>query len=163
MAFSSSSGLRFSLSLLSADPGLNALIGNGQGTAPVLDLRAFTAAQSLGGTLVIGREADFNSVAGFYRTVDITGLVIAADGITRLRPGDNGYAAAALRPANVVSQLSGLTVADNQTSSRSFSGALRPGERRNILWLRISKPRPHQPLPHTGKQSVRPGRHPRRR
>ncbi|MCT0228898.1 hypothetical protein KQ300_11955 [Synechococcus sp. CS-1331] len=122
VAFSSSSGVRFSLSLLNGDPGLNALIGNGQGQAPVLDLSAFTTAQSLGGTLVIGREADFTSVAGFYRTVDITGLVIAADGITGLLPGDNGYAAAALRPANVVSQLSGLTVADNQSSSRSFSG-----------------------------------------
>ncbi|MEB3307131.1 MAG: DUF4114 domain-containing protein, partial [Cyanobacteriota bacterium] len=122
VAFSSSSGVRFSLSLLNGDPGLHALIGNGQGTAPVLDLSAFTTAQNLSGTVVFGREASSTPSAGFYRTVDITGLVIAADGVTRLKPGDSGYAAAALRPANVVSQLSGLTVADDQSSSRSFSG-----------------------------------------
>ena len=70
----------------------------------------------------MGREANYTPSADFYRTVDITGLVIAADGVTRLKPGDSDYAAAALRPANVVSQLSGLTVADDQSSSRSFSG-----------------------------------------
>jgi hypothetical protein len=90
--------------------------------ASVLDLSAFSTAQSLSGTVQLGREANSDSTAGFYRTLDITGLVIAADGVTRLRPGDSGYAAAALRPANVVSQLNGFSVADDQTATRSFSG-----------------------------------------
>jgi hypothetical protein len=122
VAFSSSSGVRFSLNLLPNDPGLNALISQAQGLAPVLDLSAFTTAQSLSGTVAIGREADFNSVAGFYRTLDPAGTVLAADSITRLRPGDNGYAAAALRTPNIVGQLGNLSVADNQSASRSFSG-----------------------------------------
>ena len=122
VAFSSTSGVRFSLSLLPGDPGLNALISNGQGLAPVLDLSAFTTAQNLSGTLVLGREADFNPSAGFYRTLDAAGTVIAADGITRVRPGDSSYATEALRSSNRIAQLDGLAVADNQTTSRSFSG-----------------------------------------
>lgn len=121
-AFSSTSGVSFSLSLLPGDPGLNALISTAQGRAPVLDLSAFTATQSLSGTVVLGREADFNSSAGFYRSLDANGTVIAADGITRLRPGDSAYAAEALRSSNLIAQLGNLAVADNQTTSRSFSG-----------------------------------------
>lgn len=120
--YSSSSGLRFNLTLLPNDPGLNALISNAQGLAPVLDLRAFTSTQTLGGTLTLGREADLDSVTGFYRSLDAEGTVLAADGVTRLRPGDIGYANAALNSNNIVGQLSKLKVGDDQTSSRSFSG-----------------------------------------
>ncbi|MEY4801241.1 MAG: hypothetical protein RLZZ213_1688 [Cyanobacteriota bacterium] len=114
--------MRFSLNLLPSDPGLNALISQAQGQAPVLDLSAFSTAQSLSGTVAFGREADFNSVAGFYRTLDASGTVLAADSITRLRPGDSGYTAAALRTDNLIGQLGNLSVADNQTANRSFSG-----------------------------------------
>ena len=121
VAFSSTSGVRFSLNLLPTDPGLNALISQAQGVSSVLDLSAFTAAQSLSGTVAIGREADLNSNAGFYRTLDAAGTVLAADAITRLRPGDSGYTAAALRTPNILGQLGSLSVADNQTATRSFS------------------------------------------
>jgi hypothetical protein len=122
VAFSSSSGVRFSLSLLPSDPGLNALISQAQGQAPVLDLSAFSTDQRLSGTVAIGREADFNSVAGFYRTIDAFGTVLGGDSITRFRPGDSGYTAAALRTDNIIGQLGNLSVADNQTTTRSFSG-----------------------------------------
>jgi predicted extracellular nuclease/phosphodiesterase/alkaline phosphatase D-like protein len=122
VAFSSNSGVRFSLNLLPSDPGLNALISQAQGQAAVLDLSAFTTAQSLSGTLAIAREADFNSVAGFYRTLDAAGTVLGADSITRFRPGDSGYTAAALRTDNIIGQLGNLSVGDNQTTTRSFSG-----------------------------------------
>jgi len=122
VAFSSSSGVRFSLNLLPNDPGLNALISQAQGQAPVLDLSAFSTAQSLSGTVAFGREADFNSVAGFYRTLDASGTVLGADSITRFRPGDSGYIAAALRTDNLIGQLGNLSVADNQTANFSFSG-----------------------------------------
>ncbi|MDH4405069.1 MAG: ExeM/NucH family extracellular endonuclease [Cyanobium sp. D14.bin.5] len=122
VAFSSNSGVRFSLNLLPSDPGLNALISQAQGQAPVLDLSAFTTAQSLSGNLAIAREADFNSVAGFYRTLDAAGTVLATDRITRLRPGDSGYTAAALHTDNLIGQLGNLSVGDNQTTTRSFSG-----------------------------------------
>jgi phosphodiesterase/alkaline phosphatase D-like protein len=120
-SFSSSSGVRFSLGVLPGDPGLNALIGQAQAQAPVLDLSALTAAQRLQGTVAMGREAEFNSVAGFYRSLDAQGTIVAADGVTRLRPGDVGYGAAALRSDNLVNQLGNLSVADDQISSRSFA------------------------------------------
>jgi phosphodiesterase/alkaline phosphatase D-like protein len=119
-SFSSSSGVRFSLSVLPGDPGLNALIGQAQAQAPVLDLTALKADQRLQGTVALGREANFNSVAGFYRALDAQGSIVAADGVTRLRPGDLGYGAAALRTDNLVNQLGNLSVADNQISSRNF-------------------------------------------
>ena len=120
--FSSISGVSLSLKLLPGDPGLNALIGNAQNSEAVLNLSAFTTAQNLSGTVVLGREADFNSSVGFYRSLDAAGTVIAADGITRLRPGDSGYAAQALRSTNLIAPLSNLSVADNQTASRNISG-----------------------------------------
>ena len=120
-SFSSSSGVRFSLGILPGDPGLNALIGQAQSQAPVLDLSALTASQRLQGTVALAREANFNSVAGFYRSLDAQGTIVAADGVTRLRPGDVGYGAAALRSDNLVNQLGNLSVADDQTSSRSFA------------------------------------------
>jgi phosphodiesterase/alkaline phosphatase D-like protein len=120
-SFSSSSGVSFSLGVLPGDPGLNALICQAQAQAPVLDLSALTAAQRLQGTVALAREADFNSVAGFYRSLDAQGTIVAADGVTRLRPGDVGYGAAALRSDNLVNQLGNLSVADDQISSRSFA------------------------------------------
>jgi hypothetical protein len=120
-SFSSSSGVRFSLNFLPGDPGLNALISQAQEQAPVLDLSALTAAQSLQGTVSLSREADFNSVVGFYRALDVQGTIVAADGVTRLRPGDLGYREAALRAGNLVNQLGNLSVADDQIINRSFA------------------------------------------
>ena len=120
-SFSSSSGVRFSLDILPGDPGLNALIAQAQVQAPVLDLTALTAAQSLQGTVALGREAELDSVVGFYRALDVQGTIVAADGVTRLRPGDLGYGAVALRAGNLVNQLGNLSVADDQTISRNFA------------------------------------------
>ena len=120
-SFSSSSGVRFSLDILPGDPGLNALIAQAQVQAPVLDLTALTAAQSLQGTVALGREAELDSVVGFYRALDVQGTIVAADGLTRLRPGDLDYGALALRAGNLVNQLGNLSVADDQTISRNFA------------------------------------------
>jgi phosphodiesterase/alkaline phosphatase D-like protein len=120
-SFSSSSGVRFSLDILPGDPGLNALIAQAQVQAPVLDLTALTASQGLQGTVALGREAELDSVVGFYRALDVQGTVVAADGVTRLRPGDLGYGAVALRAGNLVNQLGNLSVADDQTISRNFA------------------------------------------
>ncbi len=120
-SFSSGSGIQFSLGVLPGDSGLNALISQAQVQAPVLDLSVLTASQRLQGTVALGREADFNSVVGFYRALDAQGTIVAADGVTRLRPGDLGYGAAALRAGNLVSQLGNLSVADDQITSRNFA------------------------------------------
>jgi hypothetical protein len=121
-SFSSSSGVRFSLEILPGDLGLNALIAQAQVQAPVLDLSALTAAQSLRGTVALGREADFDSVVGFYRALDAQGTIVAADGVTRLRPGDRGYGEVAVRAGNLVTQLGNLSLADDSITSRDFAG-----------------------------------------
>jgi hypothetical protein len=120
-SFSSGSGVRFSLDILPGDLGLNALIAQAQVQAPVLDLSALTAAQSLQGTVALGREAEFDSVVGFYRALDAQGTIVAADGVTRLRPGDLGYGEVALRTGNLVNQLGNLSVADDKSTSRNFA------------------------------------------
>jgi predicted extracellular nuclease/phosphodiesterase/alkaline phosphatase D-like protein len=122
VGFSSTSGVRLSLNLMPQDPGISALISQAQGIAPVLDLTGFTTSQSLSGSVVLGREADLDSVIGFYRTLDAAGTVIAADGITRLKPGDRGYTETALQPFNRSNQLGNFSVADGQTTSRNFTG-----------------------------------------
>lgn len=118
----STSGVGLTLNLSSQDPGISTLISQSQGIAPVLDLTGFTSSQSLSGSVVMGREANLDSVIGFYRTLDANGTVIAADGITRLRPGDRGYAETALRASNRSSQLGDLSVGDGQTATRDFAG-----------------------------------------
>ena len=117
--FSSSSGVRFRLDLQDSNQGLGALIGQEQGTAAVLDFSTFASGETVRGTLQMGREADYDSVTGFYRALDVTGSVRSASGGVVL-PGEAGYAAAALRKDNLVDTISGLTIGDNQTSSRAI-------------------------------------------
>ncbi len=118
VSLASSSGVSVTLNLLSSDQGLNALIGQEQGLAPVLDLSGIAPSEIVSGSLVLAREADLDAIAGVYRSLDAQGSVLSADGVTVLRPGDAGYAAAALRADNVVGELSNLQVADDQTSAR---------------------------------------------
>jgi hypothetical protein len=117
--FSSSSGVRFNLNLQDSQQGLSALIAQEQGAAAVLDFTSFLPDETVRGTLNMGREANYDSVTGFYRTLDVTGAVRTASG-SLLRPGEAGYSTAALRTENRVDSLSGLTIGDNQTSSRAI-------------------------------------------
>jgi hypothetical protein len=119
--FSSLSGVSLNLSVVTGDQGLNALVGQQQSLAPVLDLTAFRTSQTVSGTVAIGREALFDTVTGFYRCLDASGAVRAADGVTIVRPGDLNYQAEALRAANQVGAISALQVGDRQTSSRNFN------------------------------------------
>jgi 2',3'-cyclic-nucleotide 2'-phosphodiesterase (5'-nucleotidase family) len=120
LALASSSGLRASLSPTGSERDLNGLVSQQQGLAPVLDLTAFTEAQILRGRVEVSREAEFDAITGFYRTLDLQGAVRAANGIEILRPGDAGYAEAALRAGNRVDAISGLSVADDQSSTLTF-------------------------------------------
>lgn len=61
------------------------------------------------------READPDSTYGFYRVRDVNGTVLDSNG-NPLRPGDPGYAAAALRPDNLVTELADLRIPDGRTS-----------------------------------------------
>jgi phosphodiesterase/alkaline phosphatase D-like protein len=117
----STSGVSFSLTVPTTDQGLADLIGQEQGAAPVLDFSSFSPSETVSGSLLLAREANFDSIIGFYRSLDAQGAVLAADGSTVLRPGDLGYAAEALRADNLVGELSNLQVADNQTITTPIS------------------------------------------
>ncbi|MEY4841207.1 MAG: hypothetical protein RLZZ374_2115, partial [Cyanobacteriota bacterium] len=116
----SSSGVRFILNLQDSNQGLSSLIGQEQGTAAVLDFSSFTTGETVQGTLHMGREASFDSVTGFYRTLDSSGSVRTASGLV-LRPEDVGYAAAAIRTDNRVDSLSGMSIGNKQTSSKAIT------------------------------------------
>jgi hypothetical protein len=123
----SSSGVSLSLALVDGDQGLNALIGQEQGLAAVLDFTSFATDQKVEGSLSLAREAAFDAVTGFYRTLDIKGSVWL-DPLDKskgtIAPGQTGttaadYGAAALR--NMVDSLTGMRVDNRQTSSRLIS------------------------------------------
>jgi hypothetical protein len=102
------------------DASLDGLIGQEQGLAPVLDFTAFSPAQSVQATLVLSREADFDAISGFYRGLDAQGTVHDAAG-NLVRPGEASYRSAALRADNLVTELHGLRVGDNQSSEAAVT------------------------------------------
>jgi hypothetical protein len=63
----------------------------------VLDLSGIDPAKQVQASFVVNREAGYNNVVGFYKITDSLGTI--ADPLTgaTLRPGDSGYAQAALR------------------------------------------------------------------
>ncbi|EAQ68303.1 hypothetical protein RS9917_07645 [Synechococcus sp. RS9917] len=109
----------FELSLQS-DQNLSALIAQEQTVAPLLDFTAFSETDTITGAIIQAREAEHDAITGFYRVLNTSGSVRAADG-SLLTPGDAGYAAAALRDANQVATFSDLSVADGQSTSTDFS------------------------------------------
>ena len=115
LKFLETTDTRLTLTFPAGDQGLNELISREQGTAPVLDFSAFSGTDTIKATVGIAREAGFNPIAGFYRALDAQGSVRAADGAI-LRPGDGGYAAAALRTDNLVTELAGFQVGNRQVS-----------------------------------------------
>jgi len=119
IAYSSVSGVSFSLDLLEGEQGLNEIIGQQQGEAPLLDFTSIGSGRAVRGTIALGREAAFDSIVGFYRTFDVWGSVRSENGEI-LRPGDVGYSAAALDPSNRVDVISGLSVSDGATDLRTI-------------------------------------------
>ena len=109
----SSSGVKFQLDLITSDQGLNALIGQEQGSVALLDFSTFSGTETVTGSMVLAREASYDSVTGFYRTLDMAGSVRDSLGAI-VKPGDAGYTAAAT--LNLVSGLSNLKVGNLQTS-----------------------------------------------
>ncbi|WP_115020010.1 VCBS domain-containing protein [Synechococcus sp. UW140] len=120
LAVSGNNNIAFSLSQQDTDPGLAALIAQQQHIAASLDFSAFTEGQTVSGTLYTAREASFDSLTGFYRTVDSQGRVLAADG-SLIAPGEAGYTKAALLDSNRVTALDNLSVDDNKTKDADVS------------------------------------------
>jgi hypothetical protein len=78
----------------------------------------------------MGREANLDSLIGFYRVVDTQGTVRDQNGDLVRPENKERYKNAALLSQNRIDALTGLAVGDNQTSKRSVelsgSGYLAP-------------------------------------
>jgi hypothetical protein len=120
VSFSSSSGISVTLDLLDTPQGLDALIAQDQAFAPVLNFTAFDSSQVISGNVEIAREASFDALTGFYRTVDDKGTVKDSISGALLRTGDQGYATVALSASNRVNALTGFQLGNMETISRSF-------------------------------------------
>ena len=97
---------------------------------PVLDLSTLKTGDTIRADVVIGRDAFYNPVVGFYRVLDLAGTVQSADG-SRLAPGDHGYADAALTVTNQFDELTGLNANAGIAEKKSIrfdseSGLLAP-------------------------------------
>lgn len=114
LTFASSTGLAFNVELQDRGPSLDALIGQAQTSSPVLDFTSM-GGTPLQATLALGREAAYDSVTAFYRTVDTKGTIRLADGSLQ-GPSHKEYAKSVLNPGNNLIALSNLK-ADNRSIS----------------------------------------------
>jgi hypothetical protein len=82
--------------------GLGELISSQMGEAPIFDFSSLSG-KTITGDVLIAREASYDSTIGFYKLERNDGAV--RDSLTNklVLPGEVGYAAAALRSANLFS------------------------------------------------------------
>ena len=99
--------------------GPDSLTQIGQDDAPVVNLTALTTAQTLTGSLTLERDADNDSLIGFYRVLDAEGSVLDPLG-NLIKPGDSNYQFVALNPANLVDPLTNLGVKDGTSTSKDY-------------------------------------------
>ena len=109
-----------SLELAQSWEGPDTLTRIGQESAPVLNLTALTTPQTLTGQLTLSRDAEGDSVIGFYRVLDTDGTVLDALG-NIIRPGDANYQSVALNPSNLVNGLTNLEVSNDASSSVNYT------------------------------------------
>ena len=113
----SSSGLIVNLELSHSTGDLDALIGQQQTIAPLLDFTGLTRDMIVDASIEVSREAAFSSQVSFYRVLDTNGAVLDPLSGQILQPGDDGYQAAALHEANTVTALADLTTKNGITST----------------------------------------------
>ena len=99
--------------------GLAEFIARDQKALAVFNLSGLKATDRLTGQVVLAREANFNTDAGFYRIEDSSGAVRDFVSGNLILPWEQGYAAAAL--AQSVGRLSNLNIADNASAVADFS------------------------------------------
>ena len=100
-------------------PLLASFIARDQGDQPLFNLCGLKPSDTLTGQLVLAREANFNTDAGFYRIENAAGAVWDAVSGVLILPGEPGYAEAAL--AQSVGSLSRLQIADGTSAVAEFS------------------------------------------
>ena len=117
----SNSGLTLILQMQDQQPSVGTLIADQQISAPMLNFTSPHIGTTLQGSVAVSREADYDAITGFYRIRDVLGSVRTLDGLGLIKPGEPGYAEAALSAANQVSALSNLRVGNMQTRRFDFS------------------------------------------
>ena len=122
-------GLRFSLELSGADPGLSAFLARQQNEAPLLDFSGL-GGQGISGNLEVTKEASYQSTMGFYRVLDNQGTVLDTrkDAVTghTLKPGESGYLEAATSAGNLIGQLGDLQASSAKRLTVFEDGRLAP-------------------------------------
>ena len=113
----SSSGLIVDLELSHSTGDLDALIGQQQTIAPLLDFTGLSRGMIVDASIDVSREAAFPSEVSFYRVLDTNGAVHDPLSGQILQPGNDGYQAAAVHEANIVTALGGLTTENGITST----------------------------------------------
>jgi len=87
---------------------------------PIFDFRTLLAGETITADVIIGRDAAYQPIVGFYSVQDLSGSVQASNG-TLLSPGDAGYAEAALSQSNQFSPLNNLNANQGIAESRTVS------------------------------------------
>jgi Putative Ig domain/Protein of unknown function (DUF2974)/Domain of unknown function (DUF4114) len=116
-----------------------ASISNQQGKkeGEVLDLRAFTG-QNIQATFTLKREAGYNDSVSFYKIDDVTGTITSSNG-QKFKPGDSGYAQAALN-----NKISGLDLAGKNGQTVTVEKVLQGGSiYAPILMSNVTASRPN--------------------
>ena len=87
----------------------------GKQQGEVIDLRGIT--QDVKADFVVNREAAFNNFVGFYKVADENGGIdVDADGTVDFRPGDSGYAQAAIK-----NRVAGIDLRVDNQGTRTFT------------------------------------------
>ncbi|AFW96022.1 hypothetical protein ANA_C13352 [Anabaena sp. 90] len=87
----------------------------GKQQGEVLDLRGIT--QDVKADFTVNREAAFNNFVGFYKVADENGGIdVDGNGTVDFRPGDSGYAQAAIK-----SRVAGIDLTVNNQGTASFT------------------------------------------
>ena len=91
------------------------MVIEGSGATPMFD---FSGTGGLAkANLELFRSAQAVNTVGFYRVIDTEGTVLNSAGVL-FKPGEAGYAAAALAPDNLVTELQNLAAPTKGTTSR---------------------------------------------
>ena len=107
-------GSSVNLKLTTDVSGLGELISSEMGEAPIFDFTSL-AGKTIMGDVLVAREALYNSTLGFYKLERNDGAVRDPITNTLIRPGQDGYAAVALRSENLFTGFGALAT-DNRTT-----------------------------------------------
>ena len=124
-SFTTPGGVFVDLQVTSDVPLLQEFLSRDQQLAPVFNFTGLNG-QSVRFDVEVSREADYNSIIGFYRVLDAQGAVRDAVTGAVLEPGDAGYAKAALNSTNLPN-LRQFTLADDQTDTFTALNLSEPG------------------------------------